>query len=544
MEGLDIEHEPLFPPTIHPPLAGAQEADEVVDWSGSWRTRSVPPLIGWTVLIIVTVVAITGGMVVTVWTRVTLEEVDTEVARSLNSIRDQTYVRFIPGPGGPTGPTGPVGGNGAAGVSGVVGPKGATGADGAVGPTGDIGPTGPDGLIQPPGPAGPTGATGATGTIPGVTGPIGPTGPTGPRNNATVGETGPTGLIGEAGPPGPTGTVTGSTGPLGVTGPTGPVGPRGPLGPTGSLGPTGPAGPGGPRGVTGATGPTGTATTDVVYANAWVYGDGSDGPIVISTTVTLMRDLMALSLTVTATGYLRNPSGYAILVQRTLENNGTIEWHTPLNSSALWRSAPGALRWGTAWDGGRGSSSSGPAEAERPPTSGGNDSCVAIGLANASNPRVCPDRALEFWGAAPQSLWSGSVWGTLRTAGGWGGQTVNAEVTLASECEAQNWQVCGGRGGGGGGLGYVAASVLKGSGLFLLSGRNGQTPFYQGQGGSGGPGGLLWLFTTTAEPLPVTIQTLGGSAGSGGFTGFPFWNISLPSGTAGPNGRSSVTVTV
>lgn len=543
MEGLEIEHEPLFPPTINPPSAEA--VDEVVDWSGSWRTRSVPPLIGWTVLVIVTVVAATGGIVVTVWTRVTLEEVDTEVARSLNSIRDQTYLRFIEGPGGPQGPTGLIGGVGATGISGLSGPKGPTGADGPVGPTGDTGPTGPDGLIQPPGPAGPTGATGATGTIPGATGPAGPIGPTGPQNNATVGVTGPTGPVGGTGPQGPAGSATGPTGSIGVTGPTGPVGPRGPLGPTGPQGFLGQRGPGGPTGAMGPTGPTGTATTDVVYANAWVYGDGSDGHVVVSTTVTLMRDLLALSLTVTSSGYLRNPSGYAILVQRTLENNGTMEWHTPLNTSAVWRSAPGALRWGLAWDGGYGASASGPAEAERPPASGGDDgSCIAIGLANASNPRVCPDRALELWGAVPQSLWSGSVWGSLRTAGGWGGQTVNAEVTLASECEAQNWQVCGGRGGGGAGLGYVAASVLKGSGLFLFNGRNGQTPFYQGQGGSGGPGGLLWLFTTTPQPLPVTIQTLGGSAGSGGFTGFPYWNISLAAGTAGPNGRSSIIAAV
>ena len=90
--------------------------------------------------------------------------------------------------------------------------------------------------------------------------------------------------------------------------------------------------------------------------------------------------------------------------------------------------------------------------------------CVPHGLSNAST-QVCGDWALESWGSVPQSLWSGSVWGMLRTTGGWGGTTVNADVTLASICESQNWQVCGGRGGGGAGFGWTRWFVVA---LFRL----------------------------------------------------------------------------
>lgn len=330
-------------------------------------------------------------------------------------------------------------------------------------------------------------------------------------------------------------------------GPTGPVGPRGPLGPTGPAGATGVAGFGGPRGATGATGASGVNTTDVVYQNAWLYGDGSDGVVVVSSTVTLYRDLLALSLTVTSSGTIRNPGGYLILSQRSIVNNGTIEWHSAANASAVYLSATApSTRWGTAWDGGWGSHSTAlqpePEHAPSPPAvSSGSVACVPQGFSNAST-QVCGDWALESWGSVPQSLWSGSVWGMLRTTGGWGGTTVNADVTLASICSSQNWQVCGGRGGGGAGFGWVSSPLVQGSGLFQLNGRAGQTPLYQGQGGSGGPGGLLWLFQAS-NSTSLSIQTNGGAAGSGGFTGFPFWNVSLTGGTSGNSGRSVLIAT-
>jgi hypothetical protein len=178
IEPMDIESHPLVDLPNHWESAtttGTQEDTEPeVDWNGPWYTRTVPPLIASVVLVIVTVLAVSGGVVITVWTRVTLVEVDTEVERSLTSIREQTYLRFIPGQDGPLGPTGAIGTLGLPGISGPVGPRGAQGADGATGTTGDVGETGADGLIQPAGPRGPVGATGATGTVPGAQGPIGP----------------------------------------------------------------------------------------------------------------------------------------------------------------------------------------------------------------------------------------------------------------------------------------------------------------------------------------------------------------------------------
>lgn len=556
MDSHELELDPLVEPTfpsnetrVQVPVSSTQVP---VDVEETWRTREVPTPVAVAVLVMLTMIALSGGIVISTWTRVELESVETEVAKSLVTIRDQVYARMIVGLDGPRGPTGAVGPTGGRGVSGSQGPIGATGATGATGPTGETGATGADGLIQPPGPVGPTGAQGATGTVPGPQGPTGPPGPTGPRNNATIGATGPTGLTGEMGPQGEPGTIQGPVGITGPQGPDGPPGPRGPLGPTGPNGVTGLTGPGGPPGARGATGPPGVNTTSVIYANAWLYGDGSDGIVMVSSTVTLVRDLLAQSLLVTSTGTIRNPYGHGIWVQRVLENNGTIEWHAPLNSSALWRSAAFTplnppepyTRWARSTEGGWGTHSLATTlpEPEHYVSSYDPVACVPIGLSNGTN-QTCADTALETWASVPQSLWSGSVWGTLRSAGGWGGRTVNAEVTLASECAAQNWQVCGGRGGGGAGMGWVASAIVRGSGILALNGRAGQSPFYQGQGGSGGHGGLVWLLSTSTDASTQT-QTNGGSAGTGGFTGFPYWNVSLPNGSVGSAGRTSLLVTL
>ena len=53
------------------------------------------------------------------------------------------------------------------------------------------------------------------------------------------------------------------------------------------------------------------------------FGDGSDGDVTITTTVTLTRDMFYNNLTVNSPGIL-DPNGYKIYVRGTLSGNGTI----------------------------------------------------------------------------------------------------------------------------------------------------------------------------------------------------------------------------
>jgi hypothetical protein len=100
--------------------------------------------------------------------------------------------------------------------------------------------------------------------------------------------------------------------PIGPPGPAGPAGPAGPQGPSGTQGPAGPQGPAGSTGLQGPAGPQGPP------GPLAIYGDGSDGPITISTSVDWSVNppsgMQFSSFTVTPTGSLTIPSGLTIRV--------------------------------------------------------------------------------------------------------------------------------------------------------------------------------------------------------------------------------------
>jgi len=103
-------------------------------------------------------------------------------------------------------------------------------------------------------------------------------------------------------------------GDAGATGPAGPRGSEGCGGAPGPPGPTGPAGPPGPAGVAGATA---------------FYGDGSDGPLSISSFVDWNMNppngmLQFSSLTIAPSGVLRVPSGVVIRVTGSVRIMGAI----------------------------------------------------------------------------------------------------------------------------------------------------------------------------------------------------------------------------
>lgn len=79
------------------------------------------------------------------------------------------------------------------------------------------------------------------------------------------------------------------------------------------------------------------------YIAPTIFGDWSDGDVIISTTVTLVRDMYYANLTISAGGVL-NPNWYKIYVNGTLTNSGAIRrngnngsnWTAGLNGWAAW----------------------------------------------------------------------------------------------------------------------------------------------------------------------------------------------------------------
>jgi len=100
----------------------------------------------------------------------------------------------------------------------------------------------------------------------------------------------------------------------------GPPGPQGPQGPTGPKGPTGPRGSIGPQGPTGPQGVPGTLA---------FYGDGSDGPLLISSAVDWTQNppdgmLQFSGLTITSSGSLTVPSGLVIRAKGDVSISGAL----------------------------------------------------------------------------------------------------------------------------------------------------------------------------------------------------------------------------
>ncbi len=105
----------------------------------------------------------------------------------------------------------------------------------------------------------------------------------------------------------------------GAAGQEGAAGPEGPQGPRGTQGPQGPPGAQGPQGMPGAQGQAGLQGPPGSSGATALYGDGSDGALVISSAVDWTSNppdglLQYSSLTITPTGSLTVPSGLKIRV--------------------------------------------------------------------------------------------------------------------------------------------------------------------------------------------------------------------------------------
>ena len=129
---------------------------------------------------------------------------------------------------------------------------------------------------------------------------------------ACDGLTGHEGARGDMGQPGEAG-IQGGPGATGAQGAPGKPGIRGAQGPEGAEGPAGAQGKEGAPGAAGSPGPAGEAGLGLVD----LYGDGTDGTVVLSADATLNGDMYYESLTLAA-GVTLHPNGYRVFVENTL----------------------------------------------------------------------------------------------------------------------------------------------------------------------------------------------------------------------------------
>lgn len=272
-------------------------------------------------------------------------------------------------------------------------------------------------------------------------------------------------------------------------------------------------------------------------AGVAVFGDGSDGDVIVNAPVNLARDMYYDNLTVTETGVVR-ATGCRIFVKGTLTNAGSIHADGATATGTPGAAAtPGIYLPGTAAGGDGGTSGEDP---PNPGTAiaqlgcggnGGNGGDLPpefplAGMPGAAGGTVTAPTAAYGWPRAiPASLTNlafaiGQAVDGWRGGGGGGGGGTQAEDA--------------GGGGAGGGVVLIAARTIdNGSGSISADGGNGFSPAAGNAGGGGGGGGGLVLITCQTLAAAGTITVAGGTGGTG-------------SGTAGAgvNGSSGTIITI
>jgi hypothetical protein len=212
------------------------------------------------------------------------------------------------------------------------------------------------------------------------------------------------------------------------------------------------------------------------------FGDGHDGNVTVSTTVTLVRDMYYNNLTINSGGVIQT-AGFKIFVAGTLTFNSSSAGAIINNGIAAPGSNPGAAALPAGTVGGSGAGATGPTVAS---TAGNNAASLAIAL--------------------------GGVGGAGAAAGGAGG-------TISGQCALQRTVteliyfnagsltlIAGGTGGGSGGSAAGSGTGIPGGG-----------------GGSGG--GVVALFAQniviTGTSVAGTISAQGGGGAFTGGTGSP-----------------------
>jgi hypothetical protein len=246
------------------------------------------------------------------------------------------------------------------------------------------------------------------------------------------------------------------------------------------------------------------------------YGDGSDGDVTISATVTLTRDMFYNNLTITGTGVLI-PAGYIIYVSGnlTIQSGGIIAANG--SNGAIGASGTGGtggsgavgttLHYPIATSGGAGGNSGGSGTINGTGgTAGASQSTAAI----APMPMRAGGGGGGGGGHGSAPTNGSSSTGPFSGAKGGNGGTNSSTNTISS---------AGGGGGGGGGVIDMRVYVINNSGSIQAIGGNGgdAQSTGNGSGGGGGGGGCISIIyhSTTGNGIG-TLNVGGGAAGAGG----------------------------
>lgn len=275
-----------------------------------------------------------------------------------------------------------------------------------------------------------------------------------------------------------------------------------------------------------ATGTIVVGTTDLPYAEitssginpTGVYGDGSDGPITVTGTVTLTRNIYATAYTVALGGTVYT-NGYAIFAteQITVDDGAFIYDIASFTKDGAAAAATSATSWAppTAYaNGGAGGSQA--QVADGVPSafggSGGNGGNGGDGFPGAGGVATPPTPDAGTIRSAPFALigygfGSGGTTTVMGPGAGGGAGDTDAGATLL-----------GGGGGAGGGYMVLAAPVIIVNGLISVQGGYGGAGDSAGNtgGGGGGGGGVL---VTLGAYRGFAPDISGGGGGEGGGTG-------------------------
>ena len=252
-----------------------------------------------------------------------------------------------------------------------------------------------------------------------------------------------------------------------------------------------------------------------------IYGDGSDGDVIISANTNLTRDMYYNDLTVN-TGVVLNNAGYRIYVKGTLTNNGTISRNGNNGSngnagsedvkgtggaggSALAAgSLPGTIAGSAGGNGGDGGRNADPGENGDNGSVGGaglNTTDSIGGAGGGGGAQVGGDGA----GVGAYTGGIGVACGTAGTATQWIRQP--RDIVTSGIVDTSHGLSAGNGGSGGGGGGASRQDGVNGN----YGGGGG------GAGGSGSPGGAILI---SAKKIVInsgcSITANGGNGGNGG----------------------------
>lgn len=260
---------------------------------------------------------------------------------------------------------------------------------------------------------------------------------------------------------------------------------------------------------------TAKTLTDVEGVFSGFYGDGSDGNVTISTTVTLTRDMFYDTLTINSPGILK-PSGWRVYCKTALTVNtgGSVNANGIAGSGATAGTAiSGNTLSGNTGAGGAGGTTTGSnAGTSGTGSLGGGTGAAGSGASGAGgvarSVTAVSASSLRAMPSAALGLFNGSGGTNTLVIGGQGGSGGGGDGTNA-----------GGGGGSGGAVLIINARTVTNSGTISADGGAGATPAAGNTGGGAGGGGGLVIINTSTAITGSNPTAAAGTPGSGHGTG-------------------------